>query len=410
MLLFVESTPTGVGMSLVRWAVDHAIDAAYVTDRSVPAAKTLLAGEVLDELERRGRVFELASTKTAVVPDGLVAEILTAGGPMGVICSLDQSLEFAAVLAQRVGAPHPSPQAVRTIRDKRAARRFYTRAGIPNLRWNAPGSAGELVSFVESLDGPAVVKNCRGTGSLDVRLVRDADEAVLAFGELSGERRYMGGELLAEEYVQGPLYSLETLVVDGRCHHLGITDRQLGPNPAFCEVSYSFPVQLPAQVEDAMRKAVETCTAALGIPQGMLHTEFVVTAGGPLIIETNMRLAGAAAPLMMNDCLQSPIAAILAAAALGRPLPPTGLNGRGSTTMTVYPPVAGKLSAVHGIDEAGRAPFVTQVLPGAAVGEKVSPPVDFRGHLCQIRTVADSVNLSFNAAIAAARDIRAEVE
>ncbi|WP_086801014.1 ATP-grasp domain-containing protein [Streptomyces caniscabiei] len=410
MLLFIESTGTGAGMSYVKWAVDNDVDAAYVTDQPIEVAKARLGGEVVEELERRERVYQVPSTLTGDVPSALVNKIRDVGGPMGVICSLDRSVEFAAVLAEQVGAPYPSPYAVRTIRDKSSARQFYTEVGVPNIRWCTPKSPEELVAFVEQLDGPVVLKNTLGAGSYNVRLVRDTEEAVAGFAELSGGNPYLGGELLAEEYVRGPVYSLETLIVDGRCHHLGVTDRQIGPNPAFCEVSYSFPVQLPPSVAASMRSTVETCVTALGIAQGMLHTEFAVRAEDVVIIEINIRPAGAGIPLMMNDCLESPVAEILAAAALGKDLPSLRQNGRASTTMTVYPPVGGKLRALHGIEEARRSPFVVQVMAVARIGEEVSPPVDFRGWLCQIRTVADSLNLSFNAAVEAARDVWAESE
>lgn len=410
MLLFVESFSTGAGLSYVKWAVDNGVDVAYITDQPIAVAKGRLGGEVVEVLERRDRVYPVPSTVTGDVPSHLVDKIRGVGGRTGVICPLDRSVEFAAVLAERVGAPYPSPDAVRTIRDKHSARQFYTEVGVPNIRWCAPKSAEELVAFTERLEGPVVLKNSRGTGSYNVRLVRSTEEAIAGYAELSGGNPYLGGELLAEEYVRGPVYSLETLIVDGRCHHLGVTDRQIGPNPAFCEVSYTFPVQLPQSVEAAMRSTVETCVSALDIAQGMLHTEFAVRADDVVIIEINMRPAGAGIPLMMNDCLESPVAEILAASALGKELPPLNQNGRASTTMTVYPPAAGKLRALHGIEEASRAPFVVQVLPGARIGEEVSPPVDFRGTLCQIRTVANTPNLSYNAAVEAARDVWAEVE
>lgn len=411
MLLFIESIRTGTGMSHVKWAAENGIDTAYITDQPLDAAKARYCGEVVEELERRGRVFQVPSTMTADVPSDLVDRIREAGGPTGVVCLLDRSVEFAAVLAERLGAPYPSPDAVRTIRDKRSARRFYSEAGVPNLRWCSPESAEELVEFVERLDVPVVLKNSRGAGSFNVTLIRTAEEAVTAFAELSADVPFFGGGLLAEEYVRGPLYSLETLITGGRCHHLGVTDRQIGPNPAFCEVSYSFPVQVPASVEDRMRRTVETCVAALEIEQGMLHTEFAVLGDDDVvIIEINIRPPGAAIPLMMNDCLESPLPKILAASALGIELPSLNQNGRASTTMTVHPPVRGKLRALHGVEEAVHAPFVAQVLPGAQIGEEVFPPVDYRGALCQIRTVADSVNLSYNAAVAAARDVWAEVE
>ncbi|MFD3326562.1 ATP-grasp domain-containing protein [Streptomyces sp. NPDC058701] len=396
-------------MSHVKWAVDHGIDAAYVTDQPLEVPKSRLDGEVVEELERRGNVFRVPSTMTGDVPSDLVDRVVAAGGPVGVVCPLDRSVEFAAVLAERVGAPYPSPDAVRTIRDKRSARRFYTEVGVPSMRWCDPRTPEELVAFMEQLDGPVVLKNSKGAGSLHVRLIRDPAQAPAVFAELSGDNPFVGGGLLAEEYARGPVYSLETLIVDGRCHHLGVTDRQLGPNPAFCEVSYTFPVRLPASIEAGMRSTVETCVAALDIPQGALHTEFAVLGDEAVIIEINIRPPGAGIPLMMNGCLESPVAEILAAAALGTALPSLEHNGRASTTMTVYPPVAGRLRAVHGLEEAGRAPFVAAVLPGAQIGEQVFPPMDYRGWLCQILTVAPSPNLSFNAAAAAARDVWAEV-
>ncbi|WP_331728515.1 ATP-grasp domain-containing protein [Streptomyces sp. NBC_00158] len=398
-------------MSHVKWAVDNGFDTAYVTDQPLEAAKARFCGEVVEELENRGRIFQVPSTMTTDVPDDLVEWIREAGGPTGVVCLLDRSVEFAAVLAERLGVPYPSPDAVRTIRDKRSARRFYSDAGVPNLRWCAPESPQELVDFVEGLDVPVVLKNSRGAGSFNVTLVRNAEEAVTAFTELSADVPFFGGGLLAEEYVRGPLYSLETLITDGRCRHLGVTDRQIGPNPAFCEVSYTFPVQVPESVETRMRQTVETCVAALDIRQGMLHTEFAVLGNDDVvIIEINIRPPGAGIPLMVNDCLESPLTAILAASALGTELPPLEQNGRASTTMTVYPAARGKLTALRGVEEALRAPFVAQVLPGAQIGEEVFPPIDYRGALCQIRTVADSANLSYNAAAMAARDIWASVE
>lgn len=410
MLLFVESISTGAGMSYVRWAVDNGFDAAYVTDQPLEVARERLGGEVIDELQRRERVFRVPSTMTGDVPPDLVDRVRDLGGPMGVVCLLDRAVEFAAVLAEQVGAAYPSPDAVRTIRDKSSARQFYAEVGVPNVRWSAPGSPEELVAFVEELGAPVVLKKSRGAGSLYVRLVRDAEEAYAAFAALSSGSPFVGGTLLAEEYVRGPVYSLETLIVDGRCHHLGVTDRQIGPNPSFCEVSYSFPARLPESIEAGMRSTVETCVAALDIPQGMLHTEFAVLGDEPVIVEINIRPPGAGIPLMMNDCMESLMAEILAAAALGNQLPSLEQNGRASTTMTVYPEAAGKLRAVHGIEEARRAPFVAEVLPAARIGEKVSPPVDYRGALCRIRTVADSLNLSYNAAVSAARDVWAEVE
>ncbi|AEV87122.1 carbamoyl-phosphate synthase large chain [Actinoplanes sp. SE50] len=409
MLLFVESAPTGAGMSHVRWAVDHGFDAAYVSANPEWAPERL-GGEVMETLESRGRVFKVPSSEVTEVPAWLVSSIEQAAGPSGVVCGLDRSLPFAAALAEAVGAPYPSVPAMQTFRDKRAARRLYDKLGITSARWAAPADADEFVAFTEEIGGPVVLKNCRGTGSMDVRLVESSTEARERYLELSNAERYLDGDLMAEEYLTGPLYSLETIVSDGTCHHLGVTDRQIGPNPGFCEVSYTFPVQVPWQYENEMRRAVEACVQAYGIRQGMLHTEFIVTSHGAAIVELNVRHPGGLLTMMMSDCLNSSVSEILSLSALQMPLPDLSHNGKASTTVTVYPQVAGRLVQMRGLDEVGAAPFVVQALPSAAPGDWVQPPTDYRGALCQIRTVAESSNLSFNAAMAAARGISAVVE
>lgn len=200
----------------------------------------------------------MATTEGVTLPGELVTALRDDDGPPAVVCATDRHLLFAAVLAEAVGAPFAPVETARTLRDKRCARELYEELGIASPRWTEPRTAEELAAFVTASGAPVVLKNCRGTGSLDVLLCRTPHEAATAFRTLSAAGRYLDGELMAEVYVNGPLYSLETLVADGRCRHLGVTDRQLGPRPPFCEVSYTFPVEVPPEAEARMRKAVET--------------------------------------------------------------------------------------------------------------------------------------------------------
>lgn len=320
MILFVESPLTGSGLTALGWAVDHGLDAALVTTN--PAKYDGMPGaDVLAELARRERLFVVATTEGETLPGELVTALRDDDGPPAVVCATDRHLLFAAVLAEAVGAPFAPVETVRTLRDKRCARELYEELGIASPRWTEPRTAEELAAFVTASGAPVVLKNCRGTGSLDVLLCRTPHEAATAFRTLSAAGRYLDGELMAEVYVNGPLYSLETLVADGRCRHLGVTDRQLGPRPSFCEVSYTFPVEVPPEAEARMRKAVETLVAATDFTQGMLHTEFVLTDDAAVVVEVNARMGGGLLSSMMSDCLSVSVPELLCTAALGRPCP-----------------------------------------------------------------------------------------
>ncbi|MFF5537762.1 ATP-grasp domain-containing protein [Streptomyces cinerochromogenes] len=411
MIFFVEAPLTGSGLSALAWAVAQGIDAALVT--TDPAKyRGAVGAEVLPGLAGRGRLYVVETTEGEAVPAGLLdaAREHTGSGRPGVVCATDRHLLFAAALAEAIGAPFAPVEAVRTFRDKRRARELYEKLGIPSPRWAEARTADELRAFAEDTGRPVVLKNARGTGSLDVLLCRTPEEAVAAYGTLTAGDLYLDGELMAEEYVSGPLYSLETLVTDGRCRHLGVTDRQLGPRPAFCEVSYTFPVRVPERAEARMRAAVETLVEATGIAQGMLHTEFILTDGDEaVVVEVNARTGGGLLSLMMNDCLTVPVPELLCSAALGRPVADPRHNGSYSSTVTVYAPRAGRLSRVHGLAEAGDGPHVVQVVRGAAPGDEVRAAGDYRGAVGQIRTRAGSANLALNAALAAARDVVVEV-
>lgn len=408
MIIFVESPLTGSGLTALSWAVEHGLDAALAT--TDPAKYDGLAGaDVLAELTRRERLFVVAATEGETLPGELVTALRAADGPPAVVCMTDRHLLFAAALAEAVGAPFPPVEAVRTLRDKRRARELYKVLGIASPRWTEPRTEDELAAFMTDVGAPVVLKNCRGTGSLDVLLCRTPHEAATAFRTLAAAGRYLNGELMAEVYVNGPLYSLETLVADGRCRHLGVTDRQLGPRPSFCELSYTFPVEVPAEAESRMRSAVERLVDATGFTQGMLHTEFILTDDDAVIVETNARVGGGLLSSMISDCLSVPVPELLCTAALGGPVPDIVRTGEHSSTVTVYASEPGRLLGVDGLDRAEHAAHVVQIAATAAPGDVVRAAGDYRGSVCQIRTRAGSPNLALNAALAAARDLTVRV-
>lgn len=255
-----------------------------------------------------------------------------------------------------------------------------------------------------------VVKNSLGTGSLDVQLCINESQAVETFRCMNESPRYLDGALMVEEYLYGPLVSMETLVMNGKPVSLGVTDRQLGPLPYFCEVSYSFPVLVPEQIVTEMLLTIEALVMRLGITSGFLHVEFVVTKIGPRLVEVNPRLGGGLLSRMMDDCLTVPSSELLAMSAFGAVGSPPGWNGMTASTVTVYPSRRGRLLSLNGLDQAESIPFVREVTPLAKIGDAVAPPRDYRGALCQIRSATNSAALAFNSALTAAQLVTAELE
>ena len=99
---------------------------------------------------------------------------------------------------------------------------------------------------------PAVVKPREGVASEDVVLVRDAGELAAAVAAIRDRRP--GEALVVEEYLDGPLHTLETLGDGERLQVLGGFRTTLGPLPYFVEERLDWDAARRAR-EQVLRRA-----------------------------------------------------------------------------------------------------------------------------------------------------------
>ena len=100
------------------------------------------------------------------------------------------------------------------------------------------------------------------------------------------------GDLVVEEYLEGPEVSVETLSLDGECHVIQITDKMTTGAPYFVETGHSQPSMLPADIQLKIMEVAVAANRSIGIENGPSHTEIKVTSEGPKIIELGARLGG----------------------------------------------------------------------------------------------------------------------
>ncbi|MBT2504246.1 acetyl-CoA carboxylase biotin carboxylase subunit family protein [Curtobacterium sp. ISL-83] len=397
MLFFVEAATSGSGLRMLRALTERGEPTAFITSNRAKYAAANDA-RVLDHLEAFGRLVEVASTEDYHLPEA----VTSMPGPHGVVASGDRYLAYASCLAEDLGAPFPTSGAVEVLRDKRRARALYDDLGVGRVRWARAESEEQVRAFATHTAATGVIKNVHGTGSQDVRVYSGADEAVLFWRELVAKERYLQGELMVEEYVQGPLVSCEVLVSAGVAQVLGYTDRQLSPFPTVAEIGYTFPADLPGPLRDDMRHTVDAVVAALGIEQAFLHVEFVLREANAHLVEVNPRLPGALVTYMLQDCLTDDFAQMVADSALGRTVPTTSPNGLVSSGYIAYAPTRARATAPSDRDAAARFPWVVDVLGGVDVGAEIAPASDYRGAVGHVRALASSQSIAQTAARAAA--------
>jgi biotin carboxylase len=173
----------------------------------------------------------------------------------------------------------------------------------------------------DPIDGvacPGVLKPAEGVASEDVVLVRDRADLEQRIAAIRARR---DGDLLVEGMLEGPLHTLETLGDGERLRVWGGWRTTVSAAPYFIEERLTWEPDQPAEVLTAVLAQL----AALGVGFGPTHTEFVVTADGPRIVEVNDRLIGDHCDFAMAELLAEPVFDDVLRVHLGeppRPAPP----------------------------------------------------------------------------------------
>ncbi|MFF4104201.1 ATP-grasp domain-containing protein [Streptomyces sp. NPDC001903] len=250
------------------------------------------------------------------------AEELAAGNRIiGVITWEEMLITRAAAVGARLGVPTMPLEAARACRDKAEQRRLFREAGVPSARFHLAGSVAEAVEAAGDIGYPVVVKPRGRAASVAVQIVRSEAELRAAFDfARSSENAAIGdGLVLIEEFLVGPEISVDSWVLDGRVEPYAIALKRTGYPPFFEEVAHVVGTVLDSGTEAAVRDVVIRSNTALGIDRTVTHTELMLTADGPKVVEVNGRLGGELIPRLAEIAIPGlSVGAVLGAVATGR--------------------------------------------------------------------------------------------
>jgi biotin carboxylase len=215
---------------------------------------------------------------------------------------LDQ--DRAVAIGRALGLRTHSPDAVRWAQDKLAMRRRLRETGLDPTPAAIVGGPDEVRRFLDRYGGPCVLKPIQGAGSVGVTRLRtgaSGSELARAYEAAAGE--YAGvprAGVIVERFHEGPQLSVEAFSEDGEHQVLAVVRKYYEPG-GFVELGHVVPAGLSASDEAAVTGFVERMLDDLGVRHGPTHTEVVLTADGPRIIETHTRLAGDDIPALVHE-------------------------------------------------------------------------------------------------------------
>jgi biotin carboxylase len=137
---------------------------------------------------------------------------------------------------------------------------------------------------------PAVLKSPKSAGSKDVYKVEDYDSFTKRLNELY--KKFPDLPIILEEYVDGPQYIAEVLVINEVIHIIGIIEQEISYlNNHFIVTGYYLQNEKPEYYDD-LYKAVSDIVQLHGMKFGACHLEIRNANGVWKLIEINPRISG----------------------------------------------------------------------------------------------------------------------
>ncbi len=138
-----------------------------------------------------------------------------------------------------------------------------------------------------------IIKPTDSAGSRGVKLLEKGmqDDQLQSEYETC-KKNSKNGIIIAEEIMDGPEVSVESLTINGHTDILNITDKVVCSRPYFVEIGHVEPSRLSYDIKKQIENITISAINAMNIKNGPSHTEIIVTEEGPKIVEIAARLGG----------------------------------------------------------------------------------------------------------------------
>ena len=207
----------------------------------------------------------------------------------------DMPMQTVAVVAEKLGLVGISKETALKATNKAFMRDALQGCNVPIPVYHRVSDYPELVKAIDNIMNngyKCIVKPADNSGSRGVDLLKNRTPENLQKAYDYSKTFSRTGELVVEEYMEGPEVSVETLSIDGNCHVIQITDKITTGAPYFVEMGHSQPSMLSEKIKEEIAEVAKAANKALGIMDGPSHTEIKVTKDGPKIVELGARLGG----------------------------------------------------------------------------------------------------------------------
>ena len=286
-----------------------------------------------------------------------------------------------AKVADELGLPGIPLESAQLSSDKFAMKNRFSERNIPIPWYCQIESENHLRKIVTDSDFSLVIKPVDSRGARGV--MRLSPEVDLKWAFHHSLQFSPSGRVMVEEFLNGPQVSTESILLDGIGYNIGFSDRNyefldlFAPN--IIENGGEQPSFLELDDQLIISQLAEEAGRALGIKNGIVKGDMVLTTEGPKVIEIAPRLSGGSfctdqIPLSTGvDLIGNAIKLALGLKVDPEELIPRYRNG---VAIRYFFPNQGRVNSIEGIEQFENVPWVYQLKFFVKPGNIIEPISD----------------------------------
>ena len=147
--------------------------------------------------------------------------------------------------------------------------------------------------FCNNFDTNAILKPSRNSGS---RGIAKVEKGIIKAEFISLYRRALeesrDHQVLIEQFIEGPEFSVEVIVWQGEPHVLAVTDKKTTEAPYFVELGHNQPSVYPEVIQQKLKDGAIAGCKALGLTNCAAHCELKIQNGEAYLMEIGARMGG----------------------------------------------------------------------------------------------------------------------
>lgn len=203
----------------------------------------------------------------------------------------DFSVLTMSHIAEAMGLPGINYKSAKIIKNKAEVRKVLFEAKADDTGYSYEiGSLEEAEKILGEITFPRMVKPVDGSGSRGASRVDKAEDFVKACEfAMSGSITHRA---VAEPFVDGKEYGVESFVNQGEIHVLGVMQKDMTLPPYYAELGHAIPSGLPYALEEKVKNCVRTAIKALGVNHGSVNMDLLINGDEVHIVDIGARMGG----------------------------------------------------------------------------------------------------------------------